>query len=301
MQGWTNSLVICVVLLVLGWPTATAAAPLRTGLGGRLDFGANELLSTTDMEDVSTPLLDLSGDFPSGLNFLGTTYSALYLNSNGNLTFDRPTDIHTPLPFPRVGLIMVAPWWGDVAVDISPDPMRGVFWDIRSGEFTATWYNVPYWSRTPALVDKHDSFQVIISDRSDVGLPGDFDLELRYEQCEWTTGDLSGGMDGLGGDGAQVGWNVGDGIDGFVLPGSGTMDVLQLCDTSNVGDPGVWVYQFRNGCVVELGLEGCLPEAIVYGTGVACNVATVPSASPLPWAALGVTLLGLGLRRRGRR
>jgi hypothetical protein len=33
----------------------------------------------------------------------------------------------------------------------------------------------------------------------------------------------------------------------MLLPGSGTMSVLNLCTTSNVGIPGLWRYQVRGG------------------------------------------------------
>ena len=58
--------------------------------------------------------------------------------------------------------------------------------------FTVTWDDVGYYS---AHTDKLDAFQLQLIDEGN----GDFDIEFRYEAINWTTGDLSGGNNGLGG------------------------------------------------------------------------------------------------------
>lgn len=62
-------------------------------------------------------------------------------------------------------------------------------------------------------------------------------------QIRWTTGDASGGRGGLGGTEAQVGFNAGDGIRYFNVPGSQTRDILNIDTTSNVGVAGLWVFR----------------------------------------------------------
>ena len=62
------------------------------------------------------------------------------------------------------------------------------------------------------------------------------------EDLQWTTGDINGGTNGLGGEEAQVGFNSGGGSH-FSLPESQTANVLMLDTTSNVRLPGVWVFQ----------------------------------------------------------
>ena len=42
---------------------------------------------------------------------------------------------------------------------------------------------------------------------------------------------------------ATVGFNAGDGENYEVLPGSNTADVIGIANTSNVGVPGLWVFQ----------------------------------------------------------
>jgi receptor-type tyrosine-protein phosphatase Q/CUB/sushi domain-containing protein len=60
---------------------------------------------------------------------------------------------------------------------------------------------------------------------------------------QWTTGDASGGTDGLGGIPAHVGFNAGDGIRFESIPGSRTNEILNITITSNIGIDGVWVFR----------------------------------------------------------
>ena len=41
---------------------------------------------------------------------------------------------------------------------------------------------------------------------------GDFDVEFRYQSIVWTTGNFNGGVNGLGGTPAQIGFNAGDNV-----------------------------------------------------------------------------------------
>ena len=41
---------------------------------------------------------------------------------------------------------------------------------------------------------------------------GNFDVDFRYNQLNWTTGNASGGINGLGGTPAQAGYDAGDGV-----------------------------------------------------------------------------------------
>ena len=67
-----------------------------------------------------------------------------------------------------------------------------------------------------------------------------------YGKIQWTTGDRSGGFNGLGGNEAVAGINAADGINYFNIPGSSTPDIIKIDETSNVGIPGVWMFQIGN-------------------------------------------------------
>ena len=68
-----------------------------------------------------------------------------------------------------------------------------------------------------------------------------------YVDLQWTTGDSSLGVDGLGGIEALAGINAGDGVNSVTLPGSLTPNITNLVFTSNVGDPGVWILKLGQG------------------------------------------------------
>ena len=62
-------------------------------------------------------------------------------------------------------------------------------------------------------------------------------------RIQWTTGDTSNGIDGLGGTEALAGINAGDGVNSITIPGSLTPDIINITQTSNVGIPGVWMFK----------------------------------------------------------
>ncbi|PNK17921.1 hypothetical protein CEP07_09590 [Cylindrospermopsis raciborskii S01] len=88
-----------------------------------------------------------------------------------------------------------------------------------------------------------------------VGNSGDFDITFRYEAVNWTTGDASGGQNGLGGTVARAGYTSGNGVNYFELPQSGNLnDMLGLSSSSNVRIPGTFIYNVRNGEVQTINL-----------------------------------------------
>ena len=73
-------------------------------------------------------------------------------------------------------------------------------------------------------------------------------------EIQWTSGDGSHGVRGLGGIPAQVGFNEGDGRRHAVIPASYTDAIINITHTSNVDIPGVWVFQVDEEDVV---IGGC--------------------------------------------
>ena len=71
-------------------------------------------------------------------------------------------------------------------------------------------------------------------------------------RMQWTTGDLSGGDDGVGGTEALAGINAGDGINFVTIPGSRTSNIVNIAKTSNVGIPGIWIFKPTQGKICEV-------------------------------------------------
>ena len=77
-------------------------------------------------------------------------------------------------------------------------------------------------------------------------------------EIQWTTGDADGGVNGLGGNPAQVGFDGGDGTDFGVVPISGTADVIDIASTSNVGVDGVYIFKISDANIEITSSKSCL-------------------------------------------
>jgi len=246
LGGLSNILLL--LSLTIAMPTVSAVELIR-GLGGPADVGN---LAIWRSDDGSSGRKMLGAGFQHGINFFGETYDSLYINNNGNVSFKGPVYGFTPRPFPISFRPMIAPYWGDVDTRSSnvPEPTQNlVYYTALENQFFVTWYYVGYYSyRT----EKLNAFQLILTDRSEIA-PGDFDVEFRYEQLEWTTGNFSGGSGGLGGTPAQVGFDAGDWTHFYKHPDSMTGEILNLVNTSNVDEDGVWRFEIRSGIIVPPG------------------------------------------------
>jgi len=60
---------------------------------------------------------------------------------------------------------------------------------------------------------------------------------------QWTTGDDSGGDNGLGGTEALAGVNARG--EYFTIPGSNTPNIINITQTSNVDIPGIWMFNLK--------------------------------------------------------
>ncbi len=245
--------------LALAPAAAHAQATLVTGLGGVAGFGTNVLAPNDDGSSAAIPLAPYN---LAGLCFFGRTHTQMFVNNNGNVTFAGAVGGYTPTPFPASTNPMMAPWWADVdtrGASVAND--NRVYWDVRDGALTVTWYRVGYFNSHAEL---RNSFQLLIRR---VAGTSDYDVEYRYAQLQWTTGDASGGTAGLGGTPAQAGFDAGDAMNFSILPGSRTAAVLNLLTTSNVtpAERGVFRYRFR-GCALQ-----CATNADCGGPTPVCD------------------------------
>ena len=184
---------------------------LVSGLGGPQDWGeSGQCLAPND--DGSSRAIDITSAFPDGLNFFGTTYRQLYLNTNGNITFNGSVGTYTPNPFPVAAQPMIAAYWADVDIRGSAcsgfcsdclmgctNPAdNGVWYDLSPGRAVFTWDNTGYYSCSD---DRQMSFQIILTSApgcgSGMSTSSDFSVEFRFNKCQWDTGRASGGTAGF--------------------------------------------------------------------------------------------------------
>ncbi|KAJ7304146.1 hypothetical protein JRQ81_011674 [Phrynocephalus forsythii] len=216
----------------------------------------------TDQGDTKNPKSD-DGTSPEIITpvpftFYGKEYHSLYVNNNGVVSFGVNVSQYTPDPFPLdSGLPFVAPYWGDV------DNMRGgdILWrqsqdpallsrctdDINlyfpETSFVATWALVATWDHVAyfgSASKKASILSTLLTTNGKISF-----IMLNYDDIQWTTGIASGGnaKTGLGGIPAQAGFDSGDKVNFYNIPGSRTPDIINIGKTTNVKVPGRWVFQ----------------------------------------------------------
>lgn len=221
-------------------------ATMVSGLGGPAGYGENVFSSSPKAAggvDDGSVEIDVTSVFGAGgINFYGTSYTEIYLNSNGTISFGSPFTDYNTTNLGAETTPMLAPFFADVNVNSGGE----IYWDIDTvnGTITMTWDAVAPYSGTGT-----NSFQVVLTDNGS----GDFTVEYIYEDIQWTGGG--------GGDVADVGWTDGGSNDVW-LDGSGNATELLAYDTNdfNGGDPdGTYEISFESG-------DPQYPDGVVSGT-----------------------------------
>ena len=179
------------------------------------------------------------------INFFGSSNTTLYVNNNGNVTFDSAQSAYTPTTLNSLGIRIIAPYWADVDTDnTASDVVRYGTNTVNShNAFGVDWVNVGYYQ---AHADKLLSCQLVIIDRSDIA-PGNFDMEFNYFKVQWEWGDASKN------DPPRAGYS--NGIGDAELPGSGVQGAFLdsnpatglIYHSLNSPVPGRYIFLFRNG------------------------------------------------------
>jgi hypothetical protein len=228
----------------------------------RPGFSDNSLAAN---DDQSTGLVDIG----FGIDFFGQAYSQLYVNNNGNVTFDANMVTFTPFGLTgNIGTPIIAPFFADVdtrpgAIPTNALTRYGTGTVDGHAAFGVTWIDVGYYN---THWDKLNSFQLVLIDRSDRG-PGDFDIEFNYGKIQWETGDASSGVNGFGGSSAHVGFSNGTGDPGTFYEFEGSGVSRSFLDSGPTG----LIYGSRRSAVngryifaVQSGLPELLPIIPIY-------------------------------------
>ena len=251
------------VILALGylpWAPVQAGATLYS-------FGAAAGDLALPRCDDCYEAVTTAGTGPAGsalsLSFFGKSYTGLFVNNNGLVSFNAGVSAWTGQAFPYAsGWPLIAAYWADV--DTRPaasgqvwhrttqdasllatlgSEIRGSFLGATSFNPTfaevVTWDHVGYYS---AKTDKLNTFQlVVVSD-------GSYSYSLfKYPSggINWAYGQVSGGTY------AQVGFDAGDGSHYYNAVGSRTAQMLNLPNlTSTVpGNPGTQAYRIDGNAI----------------------------------------------------
>lgn len=227
-------LAIAVVALVLA-SAASASAATSLALPGCRDT----LLHRNDDESSA------SVGLPFAIDFFGNEYNALYVNNNGNVTFDAPLGDYVPFNLTQTSRVIIAPFFADV--DTRPSDGGTVTYGETTYDgrpaFCVLWDDVGYYSNQ---TDRRNSFQLLLVR----GTPatGDFDIVFRYDKVQWELGSASGGVSARAGfsngETARSVELTGSAVNGSFLDGGSRSLSAGSLDSS---DRGTWVFHVRSG------------------------------------------------------
>ncbi|GAA4355496.1 hypothetical protein GCM10023185_18380 [Hymenobacter saemangeumensis] len=161
----------------------------------------------------------------------GTPYTQVYINTNGNITFNAGLEQYNAAGFP-ISTPMLAPFWADVDTRTPSTGTRGQVWyRLYNDRLVVTWDSVGYFSNQ---IDKKNNFQLTIY--ANAGGTLTQDVVFAYGDMQWTTGSASGGAGGFGGTPATAGINEGGTGGRFTQIGRFNLDGYTYNDnTSNSG------------------------------------------------------------------
>jgi len=192
-------------------------------------------------DDGSTDLVPIG----FAIQIFGNVESQLYVNNNGNVSFDVPLWQYVTTPLQSLGTKIIAPYWADVDTRGIGSAQTTYGYGTNDGHsaFGVNWVDVGYYG---AHTDRRLSCQLIIIDRSEIA-SGDFDMEFNYARVEWEWGDASIGYP------PRVGFS--DGIETYEFPGSGISGAFVDSNlrtglkhlSLNSWQRGRYIFHFRNG------------------------------------------------------
>lgn len=242
-----------------------AWAQLRT-----LDsYSGNSFYST---DDDSTDAIGIGFD----IHFANTVYTSLFINNNGNVTFDFPSGVANPSSIlgglAEQGGPVLAPFFADVDTTYTYPLTYGTGTLGGHSAFVVTWDDVASFGQPLAL----NRFQLVLIDRSDVSA-GDFDFEFDYDHIGWDAGANAKGISAL------VGFSDAQG-QSYLLAGSGVAGSF-----SDNGNPATALVLHQLGTPFDIATMDGRYTFNVRGGQVSPNSSDVsgepgpaPQPSPVP-------------------
>ncbi|XP_056114041.1 uncharacterized protein LOC130090616 isoform X1 [Rhinichthys klamathensis goyatoka] len=224
--------------------TNNATVTPNTAPGIFYPFGSSGDTINPAVDDGSSSVIPLLGPFL----FFGHTYQQIYVNNNGHLTFNQPSDQIVPYSFPANGSQdIIAGLWTDL-----DNRVRGVvsYHQYTNGSvltratqdinnhfpnltFSASWVFVATWDKVPyyPITNTETSFQVVLISGT------------HFSYILMNYGDIA--VTGLP---VEAGYVTVNSTDYFVIPGSNIGNsISNLKNSSNVNVPGRWAFRVDSG------------------------------------------------------
>ncbi|OWF43092.1 sushi, nidogen and EGF-like domain-containing protein 1 [Mizuhopecten yessoensis] len=208
----------------------------------------DELLYRND--DGSSPAIQIS------FSYFNNVQTSAYVNTNGDITFGSSLSRFIPYAFPYGtgdgNYVMIAAFWTDLIttsvgqiwykLSTSSDLLTRAASDVQSAfsdqndfnpsmVFIVTWHEVPYYGASGDALLLRNTFQIVLTADGTKSF-----VMLHYLRLDWARN-------------AMVGFNAGDGLNGYTVNGSLSDDVVNLVNRSNVGVPGKFLFRVDGGTV----------------------------------------------------
>jgi CHAT domain-containing protein len=171
-------------------------------------------------DDGSSALVDLGFEFP----FFGTTYTSVYVNNNGNVTFNAPLAQYTATDIATSAFPFIGAYFTDVDTRntaVRPPGTNQTYYTTRTIPGTSTQQFVVTYDQVGYFNQKNDltaTLQIAFDQLGRIG--------FAYNDIQFETGDASGGVNGFGGTPAAIGINTGLGLLSTNTPNSGTASIV---------------------------------------------------------------------------
>lgn len=206
-------------------------ATLISGLGGTAGYGEQSFASssyTGNLDDGYTTISLTSVFGSTGVNINGTTYTQMFLGTNGLITFNSGVTTYTPAALTSLNQPVIAPFWTDIDINKG----GAIYWDFdtANNRIIITWANVAPYSGTGT-----NSFQIVLTNQG----AGDFSVDFIYSSIGFTNGYAGVAQAGIASGGTQT-----------LLEGSGDAAFLSTYASNDFDtqDPnGVWSMGFEGG------------------------------------------------------
>src|SRR5262249_55760575 len=133
----------------------------KKGKGFLASHGTRPVSATLGTRLALTDDSSVRYSFPKGFkfSFFGKSYTGIFVNSDGNLTFEAPDSLSTERGLPRFldGPPRIAPFFTDLNVEQG----GGIYASAGKTSVTFTWMAVPEWRQNPDGAPTN-TFQVVL-------------------------------------------------------------------------------------------------------------------------------------------
>lgn len=163
--------------------TATIDTP-GNAIRGNPGFSSNTLARN---DDSSTGVVPIGFE----VNFFGLSFTSLFVNNNGNVTFDSPLSTFSPFNLTTTDRQIIAPFFTDIDTRCNGLPVTYGN-DTVDGHpaFGVNWVDVDEFScRSASLLNR---IQLVLISRADIS-PGAFEIEFNYDRIVWDHGNSRAG------------------------------------------------------------------------------------------------------------